>query len=143
MAENKTRPTSASVNAYLDARATPAQRDDCEALLALLTRVTGEPPVMWGPSIVGYGAYRYTYASGRTGEMCLTGFAIRGRTLVVYVDGAGDEQEALRSRLGPHTMGTSCLYVKRLADLDAAVLEQIVANSVRSVRRRYGTSADA
>ncbi len=141
MAENKTQPTAASVDAYLDARATPAQRADCDALMALCARVTGQPPVMWGPSIVGYGAYRYTYASGRTGEMPLVGFAIRGRDLVLYLDADSDEQKALRARLGPHTMGKSCLYVKRLADVDTTVLEQIVTDSVRAATDRDGASA--
>ena len=138
MAENKTKPTGASVEDYLASRANAEQRADCDALMALLRRVTGEDPVMWGPSIVGYGLYRYTYASGRSGEMPLVGFAIRGRELVVYVDAESEEQRALRRQLGPHKMGKSCLYFKRLADLDAGVLERIVANSVAEVQRRYG-----
>ncbi len=138
MAENKTKPTGASVEAYLDSRATPQQLADCQELMALLHRVTEEPPTMWGPSIVGYGRYRYTYETGRTGEMPVVGFAIRGREIVLYVTTASDAQQALLARLGPHKMGTSCLYVKRLADLDVAVLEQIVAGSVAEVRRRYG-----
>jgi len=98
---------------------------------------------MWGPSIVGYGSCRYTYESGRTGEMFLAGFAIRGRELVVYLVAEGREQEALLSRLGKHKMGKSCLYFKRLADLDKTVLEQLIANSVLDVTRRYRTSSGA
>ena len=93
---------------------------------------------MWGPSIVGFGSYRYTYESGRTGEMPLAAFAIRGRELVVYLYAEGDKQKSLLSRLGKHKRCGSCLYFKRLADLDKAVLEQLVTDSIAEVRRRYG-----
>ena len=138
MPENKTKPTDASVEDYIASRANEQQRADCQALMALLERVTQQPPRMWGPSIVGYGSYRYTYESGRTGEAPSTGFAIRGRELVVYLVAEGDRQKALLSKLGKHKMGKSCLYFKRLADLDSSVLEQLVTNSVADVRRRYG-----
>lgn len=137
MPEAKTRPTAASVSDYLAARASPQQRADCEALMALLARVTGQPPKMWGASIVGYGSYRYRYESGRTGQACLTGFAVRGRELVVYLVADGAQQAQLLARLGPHKIGKSCLYFKRLADLDAKVLEALVAGSVAEVKRRY------
>ncbi len=138
MAENKTKPTNASVEDYIASRANAQQVADCEELMALLANVTDEEPTMWGPSIVGYGSYRYTYESGRTGEMPLVGFAIRGRELVLYVTAESDDQRALRSRLGPHKMGKSCLYLKRMADVDVGVLEQLVVGSVAEVRRRYG-----
>lgn len=138
MAENKTKPTDASVEDYIASRASEQQRADCKELMVLLSSITQQPPKMWGPSIVGYGSYRYTYESGRTGEAPLVGFAIRGRELVVYVDVEGDEQKSLLSRLGKHKMGKVCLYFKQLADLDKPVLEQLVTNSVAEVRRRYG-----
>ena len=138
MAENKTKPTGASVEDYIASRANPQQKVDCDALMAILQRVTGESPVMWGPSIVGYGVYRYTYDSGRSGEMPLVGFAIRGRELVVYLTAGSEAQRALLAELGPHRMGKSCLYVRRLADLDAGVLERLVVGSVEDVRRRHG-----
>ncbi len=137
MPENKTRATDASVEDYIASRANEEQRVDCKALMSILKRVTKQGPKMWGPSIVGYGSCRYTYESGRTGEMCLTGFAIRGRELVVYLMAEGPEQEARLARLGRHRMGRSCLYFKRLADLDKKVLEQLVAHSVLEVKRRY------
>ncbi len=93
---------------------------------------------MWGPSIVGYGSYRYTYESGRTGEAPLACFAIRGRELVVYLVAEGQEQRSLLSKLGKHKMGKACLYFKQLADLDKSVLEKLVVGSVAEVRRRYG-----
>jgi hypothetical protein len=106
--------------------------------MTLLEMVTQQPPTMWGPSIVGYGSYRYTYESGRTGEAPLTGFAIRGRELVVYLIAEGERQQSLLSRLGKHRMGKSCLYFKQLADLDRSVLRQLVTNSIADARRRYG-----
>lgn len=138
MAENKTRPTDASVDDYIASRASEQQRTDCQQLMTLLGRVTRQSPKMWGPSIVGYGSYRYVYESGRTGEAPLSGFAIRGRELVIYLLAEGKEQELLLSRLGKHRMGKSCLYFKRLADLDYSVLEKLVTHSVAEVRRRHG-----
>ena len=138
MAENKTQPTGASVKDYLAARGSDQQRADCRELMALLEKVTQQSPKMWGPSIVGYGSYRYTYETGRTGEAPLAGFAIRGRELVVYLMTEGSQQKALLSKLGKHRVGKSCLYFRQLADLDTAVLEQVVAGSVADMMRRYG-----
>lgn len=138
MAEAKTKATNASVQAYIESRASEAQRADCAALMAMLHEVTGEKATMWGPSIVGFGTYRYQYASGRTGEFCATGFAIRGKDLVVYLVAEGKDQAALLSRLGKHRIGKSCLYFKRIADLDTAVLKKLVKNSLVELRRRHG-----
>ena len=137
MAENKTKFTGASVEDYIASRANEQQRSDCQELMALLEKITRQPPKMWGPSIVGFGSYRYTYESRRTGEAPWTGFAIRGRELVVYLVAEDDRQKSLLSKVGKHKMGKSCFYFKRLADLDKSVLEQLVANSVSGVRRRY------
>ena len=138
MAEAKTKATGVSVADYLAAKASDDLRIDCAALMAMLEKITGESPKMWGPSIVGYGAYRYTYESGRTGESCLVGFAVRGRELVVYLGAEGEQQEALLSRLGKHKMGKACLYFKRLSDLDKLVLEQLIAGSIAEIKRRHG-----
>jgi len=138
MAENKTKPTGASVEDYIAARGSEQQRADCRELIALLKKATRQQPRMWGPSIVGFGSYRYTYESGHAGEAPLTGFAIRGRQLVIYLVPEQDEQKSLLSRLGPHQMTKSCLYFKRLADLDRSVLQKLVTVSVAEVRRRYG-----
>jgi hypothetical protein len=138
MAEAKTKATQANVADYLAAKASDDQRTDCAALMAMLEKITGESPKMWGPSIVGYGAYRYTYESGRTGESCLVGFAVRGKELVVYLGAEGEQQEALLSRLGKHKMGKACLYFKRLSDLDKPVLEQLIAGSIAEIKRRHG-----
>ncbi len=138
MAENKTKFTDASVEDYLAARGSEQQRADCQELIVLLRKVTGQPPRMWGPSIVGFGSFQYTYANGHSGEAPLAGFAIRGRDLVIYVLGEQEAQKALLSRLGPHRMGKSCLYFKRLADLDRSVLEKVVAGSIAEARRLHG-----
>jgi len=138
VAENKTQPTEASVADYIASRASEEQRQDCARLMALLKKVTKHEPKMWGPSIVGFGAYRYKYESGREGEACLTGFAIRKSELVVYLVAEPEEQASLLPKLGKHKMGKSCLYFKRLGDLDTTVLEKLVAGSVAQIRRRYG-----
>ena len=138
MAENKTKPTDASVEDYIASRANAQQRTDCRELMVLFKKVTRHSPRMWGPSIVGYGSYRYTYESGRTGEAFLAGFAIRGRELVVYLVAEGEKQRSLLSRLGKHRMTKSCLYFKQLADLDRSALERLIVGSIADVRRRYG-----
>jgi Domain of unknown function (DU1801) len=136
MAEIKTKATDASVNEYIISRASDEQMADCKTLMTMLRKITKQPAKMWGPSIVGYGSYRYAYESGRTGEMCIAGFAIRGRELVVYLAVEGAQQQALLAKLGKHTMGKSCLYFKRLADINVSVLAQLVADSVAEMKRR-------
>jgi hypothetical protein len=137
MAEPKTTPTDASIDDYLASRASPEQLTDCKAIMAMCKRVTKQQPRMWGPSIVGYGSYTYRYESGHSGDACLTGFAVRGKELVVYLIAENSEQVDLLARLGRHKMGKSCLYFKRLADLDVKILEALIAESVADVKRRY------
>ena len=137
MAEAKTKATPASVDDHIASRASDEQRADCQVLVALMSQVTGQEPKMWGPSIVGFGAYRYTYDSGRSGDAALTGFAIRGKELVVYLSAEAPDQAALLARLGKHKMGKACLYLKRLSEVDLAVLERLVRGSVAEVQRRY------
>lgn len=137
MAETKTKPTGASVEAYLASRASPEQLTDCKALMAICKRVTKQPAKMWGPSIVGFGSYTYRYESGHSGDACLVGFAVRGREVVVYLFVESPGQIKLLARLGKHKMTKCCLYFKRLADLDAKVLEALIAESVAEVQRRY------
>lgn len=138
MAENKTKPTDASVGDYIASRASAQQRSDCRELMVLFKKVTRHSPRMWGPSIVGYGSYKYTYESGHKGEAFLAGFAIRGRELVVYLLTDGEEQRSLLSKLGKHRVGKSCLYFKQLADLDRSALEELVVGSIADIRRRHG-----
>lgn len=143
MAETKTKPTGASVDEYLASRANPEQMADCRAIMAMCERVTKQQPKMWGPSIVGYGSYTYKYESGHSGDACLTGFAVRGKELVVYIIAESPEQVDLLAKLGKHKMGKSCLYFKRLADLDVKVLEALIAGSVAEVKRRYPGTGEA
>jgi hypothetical protein len=143
MAEAKTKPTLASVEEYLASKASPEQLADCKVLMALFRKVTKQSPKMWGPSIVGYGSYSYQYESGRTGESCLTGFAIRGKEFVVYLVAESQEQQSLLGKLGKHKMGKACLYFKRLADLDARVLQSLVTESVAEVKRPHASPGGA
>ena len=138
MAENKTKPTDASVDDYIASRANEQQHADCRKLMTLFKKVTRQSPKMWGPSIVGYGSYRYTYESGRTGEAPLAAFAIRGREFVIYLAPDGKTQSSLLSKLGKHKMTKGCLYFKQLSDLDYSVLEKLVTNSIAEVKRRHG-----
>jgi hypothetical protein len=143
MAETKTKPTDASIDEYLASRASPEQLTDCKAIMAMCKRVTKQQPKMWGPSIVGYGSYTYTYESGHSGQACLAGFAIRGKELVVYLSAENPAQVELLAKLGKHKMGKACLYFKRLADLDATALEALIAGSVAEINRRYPNTGDA
>ena len=136
MAELKTRKTDASVEAFLDGVENPQRRDDARTVCAMMERVTGEAPRMWGPSIIGFGSYRYRYDSGHQGEMCRIGFSPRKAQLVLYVL-TGSGQEELLARLGKHSTGKSCLYIGKLADVDMAVLEQLAAGAFASMAARY------
>lgn len=125
-------PTGASVDNFLAAVPDDRRRADAERLCALLGEVTGEAPVMWGPSIVGFGTYRYTYAGGRTGDWPLVGFSPRKQQLVVYLVGGCEERySSVLARLGPHKTGKGCLYLKRLDDVDESALRELVDRTVR------------
>ena len=137
MAENKTKPTDASVDDYIAARANAQQEADCRELMALFKKITRQKPRMWGPSIVGYDNYKYTNSSGRPAEVPLACFAIRGRDLVVYLFAEGQKQRALLSKLGKHKMGKSCMYFRQLADLDKSVLEKLVVGSIAEFKSRH------
>jgi hypothetical protein len=134
--ELKTRPTGQSVEAFLDAVPDAARRADCAWLLAAMRRATGAEPRMWGPSIVGFGVYRYKYESGREGEWPVIGFSPRRQDLSVYIMPGFERFGALLDKLGRHRTGKSCLYLKRLADVDTAVLEQLIARSVSAMARQ-------
>lgn len=135
--KNKTQYTDASVDAYLCARGNEQQRADCAVLIEMISRITGEKARMWGESIVGFGSYHYTYASGHSGEAPLAGFAIRSREIVLYLTCELGEQSALLAKLGSHKMSKSCLYLKRLADIDLGILQALITASAAKVRARY------
>lgn len=133
MAEIKTRPSEVSVDAFLDGVEHPVRRADGKAVRAMMERVTGQPAVMWGPSIVGFGSYHYRYASGHEGDMCRIGFSPRAANLSLYVGGF-PEYEALLATLGKHKRGKGCLYINKLADVDLAVLKEIAARSFAATK---------
>ncbi len=135
MAELKTQANDASVPDFLNAVSDERRRADAHRLDALMRQATGEPPRMWGESIVGYGHYRYRYASGREGEWMLTGFSPRKSNLTVYLMAGFDGYEELLGRLGKFTTGKSCLYLKRLSDVDEGVLRELVRRSADHMRQ--------
>ncbi|HAH08911.1 MAG TPA: hypothetical protein DCL54_12415 [Alphaproteobacteria bacterium] len=134
---NKTQATSASVRAFIDAVADPAQRADAETILALMKAATGEEPAMWGPSIIGFGRYHYKYDSGREGEMCRIGFSPRKGQTVLYMIPGYEDVPDLMARLGKVKTGKSCLYIKKLADIDMAALRELIAQSLRVMDEKY------
>jgi hypothetical protein len=137
MAENKLKPTDDDLAGFLDAVPDERRREDARALCVLMERVTGEPPVLWGYGIVGFGRYRYRYESGREGEAGVAGFSPRAKELVVYLPADPPDKDALLARLGKHKTGKCCLYIKRLADVDESVLEQLVAGAAKAIKERY------
>ncbi len=130
MAENKTKPTTAEFAQYLAQIEDDNRRKDCEALAALMAKVTKQPATMWGAAIVGFGLVKYKYESGREGETCLLGFSSRKGDISVYGIPGGSKRDAALATLGKHKMGKGCLYIKRLGDVDLVVLEQILADAV-------------
>jgi len=137
MAELKTRPTDADVTAFLDSVPDERKRSDAHTVCALMAEITGAPAKMWGKNIVGFGNYDYTYASGASGSWFEAGFSPRKTALTLYVMSGFSGEDDLMSRLGKHTTGKSCLYIKRLSDVDMAVLRELVERSVATIRERY------
>jgi hypothetical protein len=130
MAENKTVPTGADVDAFIDGVDSDRRRQEARAVLAMMREITGEQPVMWGPSIIGFGSLHYRYDSGREGDMPAAAFSPRKAQLTVYID-EFDERDALLEQLGPHSTGKSCLYIKRLDAVDIDVLRELITASYR------------
>jgi hypothetical protein len=139
MTRNKTQPTKRSVDDFL-LTLDEDRRRDALAVAKIMKSATGAKPYMWGPSIVGYGSYHYLYESGREGDAPIAGFAPRGREMTLYVLADFARRDALLAKLGKHRTGKSCLYIRRLADVDATVLEKLVAAAVAYCRKRYPTS---
>jgi hypothetical protein len=137
MAENKTRPTELSVAAFIDGLTDETKRAEAKVLVDLMRGATGEDPKMWGTSIIGFGSYHYTYDSGREGDMPLAGFSPRKAATVLYGMTLGGSAEELLAKLGRHTTGKGCLYIKQLADVDKKVLARLVAKSIAETRARH------
>jgi hypothetical protein len=137
MADLKTQPSDASVDQFIQAVPDEQRRQDAMALLALMQRITQQEPQLWGGTMVGFGRYHYTYASGRSGTWFVTGFAPRKRETTVYIMPGFEPYAALLEQLGKHRLGKSCLYIKRLSDVDMQVLETLIAQSVTDMAAQY------
>jgi len=139
VAENKTQATGASVTAFINSIDDKQKRADARKVAAMMRKATGKRAKMWGPSIVGYGTYHYKYASGREGDFLMTGFSPRKQALSVYIMPGFAHFETLMNKLGKYKTGKSCLYIKRLSDVDEEVLEQLLIRSVKTMREHYET----
>lgn len=137
--DSKTKETDADIAAFVAKIEPLTQRVDAEALILLFAKVTGEPPKMWGPSIIGFGRYHYVYESGRTGDSCRTGFSPRKANLVLYLHGEYEkpENQLKLQRLGKCKTGKGCLYINRLADIDLAVFEEMIGNTHAYMAAKY------
>jgi hypothetical protein len=141
MAENKTKPTKTNVAAFVGVIADAAKRAEANAVIKMMRDATGEKPVLWGPSIIGFGRYRYCYDSGRTGEMPIVAYSPRKAAHVIYIIPGFPSYKDLLAKLGPHTSGKSCLYIKRLSEIDRRVLEMLVNASVADMRAKYDAAS--
>ncbi len=129
MPESKTKATTLSVSAYIDALTDPTRRSEAKELIQLMQRASGEKPKLWGPSIIGFGSYHYRYDSGREGDMPLVSFSPRKTAIVLYSILGHSETKVLLAKLGRHTIGKGCLYIKKLADVDRTVLDALIRNA--------------
>ncbi len=137
MAENKTQPTAIKPAEFVEAVEHPLRREDARTLLALMTRITGWDPQMWGPAIIGFGTYHYKYESGREGDFMRTGFSPRKANMVVYIMPGYSNYADKLARLGKHKLGKSCLYINKLADVDMSVLEEIIRAGLDDMAKKY------
>jgi hypothetical protein len=131
MTELKTKPNEQSVEEFLNSIEDDEKRQDCFTLVEIMEQATQTPPQMWGTSIVGFGSYHYKYASGREGDWFLTGFSPRKQNLTLYIMGGLEPHDALLKKLGKHTTGKACLYIKRIEDIDLPTLKKLIQQSVK------------
>ena len=139
MAENKTRPTTKSSVDFLKSIEDPQKRKDCQAIAKMMREATGKRAKMWGDTIVGYGEYHYKYDSGREGDFMVTGFSPRKQNITIYIMPGFKKYDALMKMLGKHKNSVSCLYIKRLSDIDEKILKQLIERSVRDMKKMYKT----
>jgi hypothetical protein len=135
---NKTTPTRASVEQFLNGIENARRRDDCRAVVAMMKEASGERPVMWGPSIIGFGKYHYVYESGREGDMFFCGVSPRKTSLVLYLARDFPGSNALFAKLGKHKLSTACLYINKLDDIDVQTLGRLIRESVKATKRARG-----
>lgn len=139
MAENKTKPTKVSVTGFMNSIEDRQKRSDARKLAAMMREATGARARMWGPNIVGFGQYHYKYASGREGDFMITGFSPRKQAMTLYIIPGFKHFETLMRKLGNYRTGKSCLYIKRLSDVNEDILRQLIEDSVNYMRRHYDT----
>jgi len=137
MPENKTKPTKLSVAAFIDAITDPSRRSDAKTLLKFMQNASGKKPQMWGPSIIGFGSHHYKYASGREGDMPLVAFSPRKAATVLYNLTGFTDAKAMLAKLGKHSTGKGCLYIKKLSDVDEKLLESLIVKALDDMRARY------
>jgi len=135
MAEAKTKPTKQSLKDFISTLPDPQTREDCAAIAKMMEAATGSKPVMWGANIVGFGTKKYKYASGEEVDWPLIGFSPRKQTLVLYVMSGEDSHDDLLTKLGKHSVGKGCLYIKRLSDVDLPTLKRLINASVKRKKR--------
>ena len=139
MAENKTKPNKASAAAFIKGIEDKQQRSDVKKVVAMMREATGSRATMWGTNIVGFGRYHYKYDSGREGDFMITGLSPRKQALTLYIIPGFGHFESLMSKLGKYKTGKSCLYIRRLSDVDEKVLRQLIVGSVKYMRKNYDT----
>lgn len=137
MAEQKTKPTKVSVKKFLAGIENETRRKDAEELLKIMKQITRQEPKMWGPSIIGFDSYHYKYESGHEGDCFITGFSPRKQNLSLYVMPGFARYETLMGKLGKHKTGKSCLYINKLADIDLAVLKELIKQSYQYMKKKY------
>ena len=137
MSEAKTKPTQRSVDSFIATVEDDKVREDCYTIINLMEKVTGEKPKMWGSAIVGFGKYTYKYESGRSGEICMTGFSPRKANITLYVLAGFPEQAELLQDLGKHKSGKGCLYIKKLDDVNINILKSLIKESITFLKERY------
>lgn len=141
MADLKTKPTKASVESHLEEVDNVLRREDAFVMLELMKKITGKKPVLWGNNIIGFGQYHYKYASGQEGDWPVTGFAVRKTNLTIYIMPGFNKFEAELKKLGKHKHSVSCLYVKKLADVDVKILEKMISESIKEMGKLYEITA--
>lgn len=137
MAELKTKPNNQNVDDFLKKLSDPAKRKNCHQVLDIMKQITQQEPKMWGDSMVGFGNYHYQYTSGREGNWFLTGFSPRKQSLTIYIMSGFDQFEHLMSQLGKYKNSKSCLFVKKLDDIDLGILKELIAESIKLLSKRY------
>ena len=137
MAELKTKVSKASVEKFLNSVKDEQKRKDSFKILEMMKKITKEEPKMWGPSIVGFGKYHYKYESGHEGDMCIAGFSPRNEALTIYILPGFEKYDSLMKKLGKYKTGKSCLYIKKLDDVDTKVLKELISESVKYMKNKY------